>query len=227
MRIVVVALFSLVLTLPAMAGEPSTITTSGVGEINLVPDLARLSMTVEASSTDSSEAANEVAKTVSSILAMLSEKGVANTDVQSTAARVSPKTRWDPETREQRFEGYNVSRELAVTLRDLAALSTVIERSVALGVDRLSPPQLDSSEREAISRQALTLAYEDALARANVLAEAAAIKVTGALSIDAQGNSPPPRPPMRLAAADSMTESFEVGELTIASRITVVFSAAP
>ena len=111
-------------------------------------------------------------------------------------------------------------------LRDLEKLGPLLEDAGRIGINRVSPPMLDSTERRESHRKALARAFADAEANAEALADAAGADLGDALSISTSSSRPPVQPVMRAAAmemADDNSASYNPGELTIRARVSVQF----
>src|SRR5690606_41228399 len=62
-------------------------------------------------------------------------------------------------------------------LRDLDKLGPLLERAFDLGINQVSEPQLDSSRRRELEREALAKAVEDARLNAQAVARAAGARL--------------------------------------------------
>ena len=113
-------------------------------------------------------------------------------DVAATDVRISPRYRYDKVQQQSVADGFEVSRDLQITLRDLSQLAVVMSEVVKLGANSVSPPRLSSSKYEASYRDALELAVKQAKDRAEVLATASGAQLGEVISIDAEqfGNRP-------------------------------------
>ena len=125
------------------------------------------------------------------------------------------------------FEGFEVGRDVTVTIRDLTLLGPLMESLVKIGVTRLSPPDLVSSQRKTAEHQGLALAFSDAKIQAELLANAAGLTLAGARTIETHSaQNASPRPMMRMeAAADDGAGRYLAGQLQITTKISVVFDA--
>jgi len=181
---------------PARADEGErTISVSGVGEVSAAPDQAFVDLGIEARKPTLEEARTEVNGRVDAVLALTRKLRLDPDRVNATRISVRPEYDWDQTTRERRFLGYYVSRQVLVDLRDLEKLGALIEGAIDLGVNQVDDPRLDSTHRREHEREALALAVADAKANAETLASAAAGKVGRVRSISASSNTS--RPPVQ------------------------------
>ncbi len=179
-RSVLLAGLLAVATLPvatALADEPAprTVSVSGQGEVSAEPDLAHVTLGVQARRPTMAEARKEVATTVDRVLALCKDLKVDPKFVNATRVQVQPDYSWDERNRKQVLLGYIVSRQVQVEVRDLEQLGPLIERAVSAGVNQVSDPVLDSTQRKQLERQAMTLAVQDARLNAETLAQAAGV----------------------------------------------------
>ena len=116
---------------------------------------------------------------------------------------------------------------MIVRVDELDILGKLIEGAVGAGVNQVSPPQLDSSQREAKHREALALAAKDARASAEALANALGVKLGDPISIrDTSAAARPPVPQVRMAAAAMESDAaatYNAGDLTFSATVSVVF----
>jgi hypothetical protein len=179
-----------VATALAEGPAPRTVSVSGQGEVSAEPDLAHVTLGVQARRPTMAEARKEVATTVDRVLALCKDLKIDPRHVNATRVQVQPDYSWDERNRKQVLLGYIVSRQVQVELRDLEQLGPLIERAVTAGVNQVSDPQLDSTQRKQLERQALTLAVQDARLNAETLAQAAGVGLGTVRTISASGAAP-------------------------------------
>jgi len=217
---------------PVIAAEtPRTITVDGSGYATVKPDTARLSLSVEARDPSLAQAQRDVADVTARVLALLAELGVERRYVDSTAATVQPHYRWNRQAEQQEQIGYIAGRRINVEIRDLALLGRAVEGAVAAGVNQVSPPALDSTERRETYRAALAAAAADARANAKTLAAGLGVRLGPVIRIDAgSGDRSLPQPRMRGAeeisvmAAKATAETYQAGDIRFEAAVSVMFA---
>lgn len=216
---------------PATAAEtPRTITVDGSGYATVEPDTARLNLSVEARDPSLAQAQRDVADVTARVLALLAELGVERRHIDSTAATVQPHYRWNRQTEQQELIGYIAARRLNVEIRDLGLLGRAVEGAVAAGVNQVSPPALDSTERRQTHRAALAAAAADARANAETLADSLGVRLGPVIRIDAGGGSPPPPRPLARGvqemalSADAAPATYNAGEIRFDAAVSVEFA---
>jgi uncharacterized protein YggE len=205
------------------------VSVSGAGEVKAQPDMAYVTIGVEARKTTVDEARAEVNATVQRILALTKDLKIDPKYVDSTRLQVQPDYRWDDKTQRQVLQGYLVNRQIEVEVRDLERLGTLLEKAVSAGANQVGGARLDSSKRKELERQALTLAVEDARLNADTLAQAAGMKLGPVQSLSASGSSPMPMfseramvaaaPPM----ADAADQSYKPAEMKFNANVSAQY----
>jgi uncharacterized protein len=221
-------------SLAVQAEEPRTITVSGSGRVNVVPDTARISLAVERRDPVMRTARDATVKVTRDFLALCSRLGIKESRIQTAGLTMQPEYRWDEKQNQQVFIGYFVQRQLAVEVNDLDRLGELIEGAVDIGVNQVSPPMFDSSKRPELTRQALAAASEDARANAERIAATLGVKL-GPVRLVAAGDGfgPPPMPLQRMQMKGAMlaeaamaappAETYTPGDILIESRVSASF----
>lgn len=215
---------------PAFAEEqPRSVSVSGTGEVEAIPDAAFVGMAIEARDKKLASAQAEVDEKVSDFLKLVDKLGIDRKFVKTTGKTVRPEHRWDDKTRKQYLIGYYVSRQLQVDLRDLEKLGDLMHRAVEAGVNQVSPPQLRATNEQQLRREALAKAADDARANAAVLAAALDAKLGPVRQISAQDQMHLPQPRYRMAmamesSADMAPEqTYETGQIKITATVNATF----
>lgn len=203
-----------------------TVSVTGTGMVSTVPDRATVHMSIVSRAKELDAAQAEAAKVTAAVLSLTDKLNIKRNKVDTTGATVRPDYRWNRETEQQDLRGYIAERQMNVKVDDLDKLGMLVEGAVAAGVNQVSPPQLDSSRREALHREALAMAAKDARANAEVLAEALGAKIGDPISIS-DGSAPtrPPVPQVRMAAAmeSDSAATYNAGDLSFTATVAVVF----
>ncbi len=218
----------LCLSLPvAVADEtPRTISVQGQANIQFQPDRAAVSLAISNRSSVLADAQSRTASVVAQVLKLTRKLGIEDRHVDTTAAVLRPEYRWNKSTERQELTGYFSERNMTVRLQDLDKLGDLLEGAVKTGVNQVSPPQLYSSRERELYREGLEEAARDARRNAQVLADALGATLGDALSVSAHGGTSPPRPvPVaRMAMAADAAETYNAGERSSETRVSVTFA---
>jgi uncharacterized protein YggE len=209
--------------------RPRAVSVSGNGEVSAEPDVAHVTLGVEARKPTMAEARTAVAATVDRVLTLTRELRIDPKLVNATRLQVQPEYSWNEKDRKRVLLGYLVSRQVQVELRDLEQLGPLLERAVDAGVNQVNDPLLDSSRRKALEREAMAKAVEDARLNAETLARAAGAKLGPVRTMNGS-SSAPPMPMYRrgavmadMAAAAPPAETYVPGEMKFNATVNVEY----
>jgi len=166
-----------------------TISVTGEGKVLLTPDVADVNLGVTVQRNNLGAARDEAAQIMNAVIAALHNLGIADADIKTTSLSVSPLYDY---TGVQRITGYQVNNIVAVHVRDLTLLASVIDDSVGAGATDVNGINFDVADRAAAERSAREAAVRDARARTDTLAAAAGVTITGVASISESYSSPWP-----------------------------------
>jgi uncharacterized protein len=203
--------------------RPRTVTVSGSGEVAAEPDLAHVTLGVEARKPTMAEARAAVATTVDRVLALTRDLRIDPKLVNATRVQVQPEYSWNEKDRKRVLLGYIVSRQVQVELRDLEQLGPLLERAVDAGVNQVNDPVLDSSRRKAVEREAMAKAVEDARLNAETLARAAGARLGPVRTLNGSSSAPPMpiyrRGAVMADAAMAPEATYQPGEMKFSATV--------
>lgn len=203
-----------VLVQPVLADDHArdrrSVSVSGRGEVAVTPDRARIAMQVETTRSDVRAAQTEVSRVVRDYLVQLRALGIADADIGTAGLTIQPE--YDYGAKGRKFLGYKVTRGVEIVVRDLDKIGDVLLKATAAGINNVSDPQLESSKAEALGREALAKAADDARAKARVLADALGAKLGPIHTLNANAEFVPAPVAfkgrvMAMASADAPMES--------------------
>ena len=205
------------------------VSVTGSGEVQAQPDMAYVTLGIEARRPTLEQARSEVNAAVERVLALTRELRIEPQHVDSTRLQVQPDYRWDEKSSTQVLLGYVVNRQVDVELRDLDRLGTLLEKAVSAGANQVGGARLDSSQRKALERKALALAVDDARLNADALARAAGARLGPVQSLSTTGTMPVPmyaQKAMSVAAApmaDAAEKSYQSSEMKFTASVSAQF----
>lgn len=212
---------------PNISAQSSSVTVEGNAEINVVPDRASLNLAVELDGRNLSAMTSTVAQTVDAFLTITDGFSINRNDVMTSGVNISPRYRYENKTGRRIFDGYNVSRSIQVDLKNIDLLGSIIERSTAQGINNIAAPIFRFSQEDQIIQSLHTLAVQDAIKRAEALADPLNASLGKALKIDAssvQSISPPMMEMRALDMNSSMAEqSYSVGQINYSQSVLATF----
>lgn len=216
-------------SLAAESERPRTVAVSGQGEVQAEPDKATVTLGVEARRPKMEDARAQVTRTVEAVLKLTRDLKIDPKHVRTTRISMQPEYNWEAGARERNLIGYYVARQVEIDLRDLEKLGQLLERATDLGVNQMGDPQLDSSKRRELEREALAKAVEDARLNADAVAKAAGARLGPARMISANSGVVAPPMPMRVKtmaaaeAADSAAQTYQSGQMTFNGMVQIEY----
>lgn len=171
----------------AAAGDAETgISVTGSGKASAAPDLAVLSLGVEAFAASVAEARDQAAGAMDQVVNLLLASGIAEKDIQTRHFNISPRYTSREITRclgadqtdcfkdrERIIIGYQVTNQLSVQVRDLDEVGTLIDQVTAAGGDliRFQGVSFSIEDTKALEIEAREAAAADLMAKATQIAD--------------------------------------------------------
>ena len=176
---------SVLLTACSSAAAETRIAVNGTGETRISADTAVISLGVSARDRDVLKAQQTVNENIAGIRQALLSNGVAeeniNTDYMSIYAI------YDYNEDVEKVQAYNASTTLAVKVTDMDSVGRLIDEAFAAGANTLNGISFSASDTDEARDESLKAAVGEARAKAEVLAEASGLKITGIETIS-EGN---------------------------------------
>lgn len=208
-----------------------TVTVVGEGLAAARPDMAVVSVGVASQAPLARDALAQNSKSMTAVIAAIKEAGIEPKDIETSQMSLRPQySRPGQGTREPpKVVAYEAANNVSVRVRDFDNLGALLDRLVTSGANQIRGIELTLAEPGPLRDEARAAAMKDARRKADLLADAAGVRVVRVFSIvdDVQGG---PRPlPMRMQAdaAERMPVPIEAGEQEIRARVRAVFEIAP
>jgi uncharacterized protein len=195
---------------------PTTITVTGSGSVETVPDRATVSFTVTTNGDTARAAMAANADAATKVDAALT----GNAKLQTSGIGLDP--RYDDSG--QKLLGYTATTTLTADA-ELAKIGGLIDAAVAAGANGVSGPSFTRSDTDALYRDALKDALTDAKAKAQALAEGAGLTL-GELKTVSEGSQASGPMPLSAAAGKDAAFPIEPGTQTVDATVTVTYEAA-
>jgi hypothetical protein len=205
----------------------SGIAVSGSGEVFGTPDTLQMSFGVSVLRPTVKQAVADAATLADSLIATLEGSGVATEDIQTANYSIYPE--YDYSSDERRLTGYRVSNTVSAKIRDIDSAGSVIDAAVAGTGDEIQVSGVSFSieDDEELISAARDVAWQDARAKAQQLADLAGLTLGDAVMISESVASAPPQPIFRAAFEDSVAQSvetpIEAGQQQVAVTLQVRF----
>ena len=213
MIIPLVAAAALAQTPPPLP-SPETISVSGTGHVTLQPDRYSFVVGVQTQAATVEDAVSENNTRVAAVVAALKKAGAADADIHTSGFSIYPQQDYQ-QGRAPRVVGYQVTNNVTVTRKQASDAGRLLSAAINAGVNTASSLSFDVSDPRRGRDEGLRLAFDDARAKATILAAAAGRTLGRAINISegVMQSAPPPRPMMRMA----MAAKAEVSEVPVES----------
>jgi len=208
-------------TVNKIVDTPRFITVNGTGTVSVKPDLVSLKFLVRTTGWNVNQTAEKNAVNSTNVLAAIKNAGVAANDISTSDYKITQDNSKD-------YPGqYTVTNTISVIIRNTELTGAVIDAAVKqnTGANGVTAFEYLVSDKSTALRQARTLAVQDALDAANLLAGASGCKVGNVMEINesyvSQSRS---NGYMKATLFDSATTPIEPDSVDISSNVTIRYT---
>jgi uncharacterized protein YggE len=205
---------------------------SGEGKVTVVPDVANLSLGIEAQETTVVEAQAEASVAMDSVRTALVDSGVAEKDIQTQYFSIYQVTRWDDNKQEEIVIGYRVSNMVNAKIRAIDKTGAIIDAVVVAGGDltRINSISFAVDDPSIYYGEAREKAMADAKAKAEQLAGLAGVRLGKATYVSEGIQVPSPVYPRyeygAVPAPAPVTTPISPGETEVILTVQVAYAIA-
>ena len=210
------------------------IVTTATEEVEIAPDRAVLTFTVETRARTAAAAGTENARIQAAVLDTLRKIGIASAQLRTQGVSINPEYEYPREGGRPTVIGYQAQNSIQVEVRQIALIGTVIDAGLSRGATNVGGLRFFAASTEAATREAMRKAVLRARADADAIADAAGGRVVGLLEIISNPGSSGPIVPMmvstmsaRAAGTMDAPTPIETGVLKVTVSIEARFSFAP
>ena len=204
-----------------LADHERVIAVTGSGEISVEPDIAEIQLGIFEFDKDLLAAKREADNRISTIVTLATKLGVAPRDITTTQLSVRPMYDKDGKTIE--FLGYEITRSLSVTLRQISKLNELLEQSITAGANRIESIDLRTSKEKDLKDQVRMLAITNAKEVAGQIATGFDAKLGKVMSVSVNSGFGDMRFNM-LSAPVFSEATYQPGVIAVSAEIDVVFA---
>lgn len=238
-RLTALILAALLLIGASALAEGATLTVQGTGVVSMAPDTATITFGVKRIGPDISKSQIEVNEMLGKVIDRLREMGMTDEDIATSSINIYETYSEDSYSASsidgdyQQRTIYAVENSVSVTIHDIDHAGSYIDAVFEAGANTFTNIEFSASDSSAQKERAMALAMENARARAQVLADAAGMKVGEVLSITDGGSSNyyyGDDAVMEKAAVDTgagFANMVFTSDLQISATVTVVYALLP
>lgn len=219
----------------SVAAAETKITVSGTGETQVSADTAIVSLGVSARDKDVLKAQQKVNEVIAGIRQVLTERGIPEENINTDYMNIY--AIYDYEDDVEQVKAYNANTTLAVKVTDMEQVGALIDEAFKAGANTLNGITFSASETDGARAESLKAAVAEAKAKAEVLAEAAGLKITGIETVSESGvfsyansvsnfSAKTMRGDMEQAAEDAGYGTVvQAAKLIVSASVTIIFTA--
>jgi len=226
---------AMLIAAPALAEDKTvtpTLTSTAEGSIDVTPDIVTVTLGVVSNGQTAAEALDANSRDMNTAIEAIKKAGIAEKDIGTTGFNVSPVYARQPDNQPDepaKVIGYEVSNQVTITIRDLKASGAILDKVVGAGANRISGISFDVADAKTPADAALKNAIAESRRKAELMAEAAGVKLVRIVSINADGGARPVFAAydggmMRAAKAPT---PIMAGSRTVTAMATIVWEIAP
>lgn len=161
---------------------PDSVTVSGRVGMEVVPDVAQISIGVSSRASTPAAAREENAQVINDTLEALAEMGIEEKDIQTSNMDMRSVYSWYDGV--STLTGYAMDTTLTIIVREMDKAGEVVDAAIAAGSNELNGVEYLVSNRDEVYDLALSDAVEIARKKAEKLATASGRKLGMVVSID-------------------------------------------
>lgn len=178
-----------------LANSPRIVTTA-TEEVEIAPDRAVITFTVETKGRTAAAAGSENARIQAAVLDTLRRVGIASAQLKTQGVSINPEYEYPREGGRPTVVGYQAQNSIQVEVRQISLIGTVIDAGLSRGATNVGGLRFFASSTEAATREAMRKAVVRARADADAIAEAAGGRIAGVIEIVANPSMANPGAPM-------------------------------
>lgn len=204
------------------ASGAGTITVVGEGSARAVNDVAKIGLRVETRASTATAALTKNSQIARRVIAAIKARGIPSADIKTEHVSLS---HFRERHGQQRVVVYRAVNAVRVTVRRIGKTGALIDAAVKAGATGVSTIELTTSKLHALYRTALGNAYDDARAKALILAQHAGVALGAPVAIEEGIQEPPPVfASPQAGGAGSGSAPIEPGRSTVHADVTVTFA---
>lgn len=202
-------------------GMSSFLRFTGTGTATVRPDQATIYLSTSGRGTTLAAATNAASSAMQKVIAAMRKDGVQAADLQTGDTGGGRQGHGS--------EPWVSHQSLTVTVRQVSQTGRLEADAISAGATANSGPDFSQSDQQAGQAQAIAKAVADARMQANAAAAAAGLRVTGVISITANGGGYPVYAAGAVEGmkSDAAPVPVQTGSQQVSATVTVTFGIAP
>lgn len=199
-----------------------TVTVSGVGEVQVKPDVAWIRLGVLTNAKTARDASADNATRMSALIERMKQLGIPEKKLQTGGLSVSPVFQYAEVPEKGQIIGYNAENYLTVRC-PVDSAGSIFDEGMAAGATQSSSMSFGLQDDSEHADAALEEAVKAARHKAKVVAAALGVRLGGPLSVEV-GQGGRIGPQRELAMAKEAATPVLPGAVTVSAQVTIVFA---
>lgn len=198
---------------------------TGEGKVHVVPDIAVVSVGVNAQGQTAKSAQESLNKNINQVASGIKGLGISDRDIQTTNYALNPT--YNYEQNPPKITGYQANSTLVIKVRDIDKANGVLDTATQNGANTVGGITFDVSDKQKAYNQARTEAVAEAKAKASQAAKIAGFTLGQIVNYDESTNAYSPAPIMmanETAGRAKDTTQVEPGTNELTLTVTLQYS---
>ncbi len=212
---------------PASIQPETTLSISATTDVKAEPDIAYVTTGVMTEAKTAEAALAENSTRMNALFRVLKTAGIADRDIQTSNFSLSPQYDY-PERRAPVLRGFQVANQVTIRVRDLGDVGKILDTVVKEGGNTFGGLSFAVEDDTPVRDEARRKVMKEALARAELYAEAAGYRVSRIVTINESGNWYDAQPKamaaqMRMSDMESAPSPVAGGEVGYSATVNITF----
>ena len=203
-----------------------SLTAEADGEVLVDPDLVVVTLGVVSQGGTVSAALSANNADMNQVMAAIKAAGAADADVATGDFSIRPLYTEASRSAAARIDGFEVSNLVTVKIHDVQHSGAVLDQVLAAGANRVSDIAFTPADPSTANDHAVVAAITEARRKAQLMADAAGVKLGRILSVSTNTRALGPRV-ASAAFAQAASVPLSAGQRSITAHATVVWEIAP
>ncbi len=214
-------------TARAEESEKRLISVTGQAEMYVKPDVATASFGVETNASTAQEAQKLNSSAMNRVISVLKGKGIAEADIQTSNFSLYPiyEQQSDrPYVQQMTVTGYRCSNTVTVRIKNISNVGSIIDAAIGAGATNVNSVSFGVLDSKKYEDEMLAKAVENARHKADIMAKAAGVNITGIFKMSDGWVSVSTARSMKMMADYAEAAPIEPGEVSIIGTVRIDFT---
>lgn len=222
-KIILLLVISLLVAVPVFANEaPKTvIQVTGSSQKEATPDVARISFSINSVNANLEKAKNDNTQIANQVFANLRTQGITKEQIKTNTYQVDPIYNYEKD-KLPKLEGYRVTNSLEIRT-SIDQVGILVNELTSAGANEINSIRFETANETESKNEALKEAVQDALKKAQVIADALNKRVVNVTLVNESGISyhPIENRMYKAVSMDGAAPNIPSGKVTIGANVQV------